>query len=210
MEYRTVSEFGTDSFIEKKSKFIGYCLPVQTEEDAQTFIKEIKQKHKDATHNVWAYSLKNGSVFRYSDDGEPQGSAGIPVLDVLRKSNTLDAVIVATRYFGGILLGGGGLVRAYSHTASVAMTSAKPVIMKECVLATICLDYTYLAKVQEYCQIGNIIIDDIIYEDKVKLNIHALESDLLKLKKQYTELTNGKSEITEIDRGFYSFPIESE
>ena len=123
-KYTTVSVEGHAEFEEKRSVFIGHAIHIDSEEEAQTFIKEIKKKYSDATHNCWAYILNDGIIARYSDDGEPQGSAGVPVLDTLKKSGVSDAVIVVTRYFGGILLGAGGLVRAYSHTAKLAIEAA--------------------------------------------------------------------------------------
>ena len=111
-------------FEEKKSVFIGHAKPIKTEEEALAFIKSKKAEYSDARHNVWAYRLRGDVVMRCSDDGEPQGSAGVPVLDTLKKSGVSDAVIVVTRYFGGILLGAVGLVRAYSHTASLALEAA--------------------------------------------------------------------------------------
>ena len=120
MEYVTVEREAVDEFIEKKSRFIGSCRPVQTEEEALDFIAKLKSQYWDASHNVYAYILREGNIARFSDDGEPQGTAGIPVIDTLKKAGVVDAVVVATRYFGGILLGGGGLIRAYSHTASIA------------------------------------------------------------------------------------------
>ena len=107
MEYRTVGKAANDEFVEKKSRFIGYIKPVTTQDEAVAFINEIKSKHWDATHNVYAYVLRDGQIRRYSDDGEPQGTAGIPVLDVLLKEELTDCVVVATRYFGGTLLGTG-------------------------------------------------------------------------------------------------------
>ena len=130
-EYKTVTMDTSDEFVEKRSRFIGYIRPVKTEEEAIAFINQIKSKHWDATHNVYAYCLREGQVKRYSDDGEPQGTAGIPTLDVLLKSEVTDVVVVTTRYFGGILLGGGGLVRAYSHAASLALAKAQVVTMRE-------------------------------------------------------------------------------
>jgi uncharacterized YigZ family protein len=111
LEYITLSKEAEVSFIEKKSEFIGYAAPVKTEEEAMEFINKIRKKHANATHNCYAYQLANGSA-RYSDDGEPQGTAGVPILSVIQKGGFTDAVIVVTRYFGGILLGAGGLVRA--------------------------------------------------------------------------------------------------
>ena len=109
-DYLTIEGFAQDEFVEKKSRFIGYAKHVETEEEAVSFINEMKQKHWDATHNVYAYVLRNGQIRRYSDDGEPQGTAGIPTLDVILKEGIVDVCVVVTRYFGGILLGGGGLV----------------------------------------------------------------------------------------------------
>ncbi|MGI6203610.1 MAG: YigZ family protein [Eubacteriales bacterium] len=110
--------------IERKSRFIGYISPVSSEEEARAFIETIKEKHSDATHNVWAYVLRGGAIARCSDDGEPQGTAGLPTLEVLRKSGLDDCVVVVTRYFGGILLGAGGLTRAYSAAAKAAVDAA--------------------------------------------------------------------------------------
>ena len=123
-EYRTLHSSSQDEFTEKRSRFIGYACPVTTEDEALAFIAKIKKQHWDAKHNVYAYVLRDWQIRRYSDDGEPQGTAGIPVLDVLIKGDVTDAVIVVTRYFGGILLGGGGLVRAYGHAASIAVRAA--------------------------------------------------------------------------------------
>ena len=113
-EYKTVRKNAQDQFVEKRSRFIGYACPVQTEQEALDFITSKKSEHWDASHNVYAYILRDGTM-RFSDDGEPQGTAGIPVLDVLRKSGVTDVVTVATRYFGGILLGGGGRSCVFAH-----------------------------------------------------------------------------------------------
>ena len=112
MEYKTIRLREEAEFIERRSRFIGHACPVKTEEEAVAFINEMKAKYWDASHNVYAYCLREGQIKRYSDDGEPQGTAGIPVLDVLQKSGVVDTAVVVTRYFGGILLGAGGLVRA--------------------------------------------------------------------------------------------------
>ena len=111
-------------FEEKRSLFIGHAIRTDTEEEALAFIKSLKKEYQDATHNVYAYMLRGDTVARYSDDGEPQGTAGMPVLDVIRKSGVRNVCVVVTRYFGGTLLGAGGLVRAYSHAASIALDAA--------------------------------------------------------------------------------------
>ena len=131
-EYKTVELESCDYFVEKKSKFIGYAKPVSTQDEAVEFINSIKSKHWDATHNVYAYVLRENNTQRYSDDGEPSGTAGVPVLDVILKENVTDVCIVATRYFGGTLLGAGGLVRAYSHTSKIALDAAHIITMANC------------------------------------------------------------------------------
>lgn len=145
-EYRTVEKSGFDEFVTKKSRFIGYVKPVTTAQQATDFINEIKSKHWDATHNVYAYVLKDGFTRRYSDDGEPQGTAGIPVLDVILKENLCDVAVVVTRYFGGILLGAGGLVRAYSHAAKIGIDSGKIITMSVCTVAQVECDYNFYSK----------------------------------------------------------------
>ena len=126
--FKTLSKPSETEKTERRSVFLGYASPVTTEEEALEFIAKIKKRHSDATHNVYAYILR-GSISRFSDDGEPHGTAGLPVLEVLRKEDVTDAVIVVTRYFGGILLGAGGLVQAYSASAKLALDAA---VVKEC------------------------------------------------------------------------------
>jgi uncharacterized YigZ family protein len=124
-EYLSLKNEGFGEYTEKKSVFYGYSAPVATEEEAISFVKKIKEKHSDARHNVYAYMLRENNAQRFSDDGEPHGTAGLPLLDTLRKPCITDAVIVVTRYFGGILLGTGGLVRAYSTAASEAVKNSQ-------------------------------------------------------------------------------------
>ena len=139
--YLTIGKEASDEFVERKSRFMGFIKPVTTEEEALSFIREKQKKYWDATHNVYAYVLDGGNLCRFSDDGEPQGTAGIPVLDVLRKEGLVDCVVVVTRYFGGILLGAGGLVRAYSHGAKIAVDAGGVVEMRKCLLGEIVCDY---------------------------------------------------------------------
>ena len=126
VNYRTVFKYGQDEFIVKKSRFIGYCAPIKSEGEALEFIGKIKSKHRDATHNVYAYVLGDTSnTQRFSDDGEPSGTAGIPVLEVIKKEDLRNIIVVITRYFGGIKLGGGGLIRAYTKGAKLGIEAAK-------------------------------------------------------------------------------------
>ena len=123
-DYTTLLQYAKHTYEEKKSVFIGECAPVRSEAEALSFINNIKKKYSDARHHVYAYILRENSIMRFSDDHEPQGTAGMPVLDSMRKRGCTDAVVVVTRYFGGILLGAGGLVRAYSHAARIALDAA--------------------------------------------------------------------------------------
>lgn len=143
MEYKTVCGNAKGGFVEKKSRFIGYIASAKTEDEALSFINKIKKENYNATHNVSAYILRESGIKRYSDDGEPQGTAGIPVLDVLEKEGIVDAVIVVTRYFGGILLGAGGLVRAYSKGAKTAIDAGEIVVMQSCDVYSVEMDYSF-------------------------------------------------------------------
>ena len=144
-EYTTIYSPAEDEFVERKSRFIGHIAPVQTEEEAQAFIAQIRQQHRDATHNTYAYILRSG-IKRYSDDGEPQGTAGVPMLECVEKEGLVDVAVVVTRYFGGILLGAGGLVRAYSHGAKIAVDAAQRKLMTTCVVLSMELDYSFYGK----------------------------------------------------------------
>lgn len=165
-EYYTIEEYGTDEFSEKKSKFIGYIKRVETEEEANAFIAEIKSKHWDAKHNVYAYVIgENGSIQRSTDDGEPAGTAGRPVLEVIKGENLTNVAVVVTRYFGGVLLGTGGLVRAYGKAAKLAIENAtivRPVRMKS---VAVCADYDLVGKIQNFLIQKEIVIDHIEYQN---------------------------------------------
>ena len=129
--YRTLRQSGSDELIIQKSRFIGYAAPCETEEDALAFLQQIRTKHKDATHNRYAYVIgRNMGVMRYSDDGEPGGTAGLPIMEVIKAQGVTNCCVVVTRYFGGILLGAGGLVRAYTQGCAVALKAAQVVVME--------------------------------------------------------------------------------
>ena len=203
-EYKTVTMDTSDEFVEKRSRFIGYIRPVKTEEEAIAFINQIKSKHWDATHNVYAYCLREGQVKRYSDDGEPQGTAGIPTLDVLLKSEVTDVVVVTTRYFGGILLGGGGLVRAYSHAASLALAKAQVITMRECKLAELTCDYNQYGRVSALIPEHEGIIDDTTFTDFVQLRFHMAEPNLSAFEKQLADATCGEVTVSYTGEKFFA------
>lgn len=178
-EYRTVENSGSDEFVVKKSRFIGYVKPVTTAQQATDFINEIKSKHWDATHNVYAYVLKDGFTRRYSDDGEPQGTAGIPVLDVILKENLSDVAVVVTRYFGGILLGAGGLVRAYSHAAKIGIDSGKIITMGVCSVSSVECDYNFYSKLLGILSSAGAKVMDAEFAQNVKVT-YSVRSESFK------------------------------
>lgn len=197
MNYFTVSQPASNSFTEKKSEFIGYIAPVRTNDEAVEFINKIKSMHRKARHNVYAYILRNDNITRYSDDGEPQGTAGMPVLDVLQKRGLTDVCMVVTRYFGGILLGGGGLVRAYSHTASITCDSADIMDMRLCHRLKISADYGMYGKISYILPNFNTITVNSDFGSNVVLEILVMSDKLQPLLKELTEITNGSAEITD-------------
>ena len=149
-DYITLAGAGTGEYTEKKSVFLGYAMPVETEEAAIAYIKEIRKKHADARHNVYAYRI-GANLTRYSDDGEPQGTAGMPVLDLLRHADITNAVLVVTRYFGGILLGTGGLVRAYTAAGKAALADAGTRLCREMRTCIVRAPYGDYGKITDAC-----------------------------------------------------------
>lgn len=196
--YRTIHDYGSDEVTIEKSLFIGYAKPVETEEEARSFIDEIRAKHKDATHNVWAYVIgQNMNIQRYSDDREPQGTAGIPTLEVIKKEGLCNVVVVATRYFGGIKLGAGGLVRAYTKTAKIGLEAGQIVEKMPFVEVSVGLDYTLLGKAQNELANRDYHVKDIEYRDSVNIIINCEQDRIEDLKALFTELTSGQAEIEE-------------
>ncbi len=204
-EYKTVEREASPEFTEKRSRFIGYIKPVTTEEQALQFINSIRAKHWDATHNVYAYVLREQNTCRYSDDNEPQGTAGMPVLDVIRKSGLTDVCVVVTRYFGGILLGGGGLVRAYSHSASLATEAAGVIFMRGCALCTLECTYNQYGKLQSLIPEMGGVVDSSDFADKVNMSFHIPFSELQPLRKKVTDATSGTVEIFSEEEKYYPY-----
>ncbi len=191
-EYRTIKYESNDEYIVKRSRFIGYASPVTTQEQAVEFINSIKSKHWDATHNVFAYILRDGQIRRYSDDGEPQGTAGMPVLDVLVKEELIDCVVVVTRYFGGIMLGAGGLVRAYSHSAKIAVDACKIITMSLCVNARLCCDYTFYGRVPSLIAEFGGLSENVDYSDNVTVDFKVSKDRYDEFEKKLVDLSCGK------------------
>lgn len=205
MNYFTISEAASDSFIEKKSEFIGYIAPVKTNDEAVAFINQIKAMHRKARHNVYAYILREDNISRYSDDGEPQGTAGVPVLEVLQKRGLTDVCVVVTRYFGGILLGGGGLLRAYSHAASIACDAAHIMDMRLCHRLTIKTDYNLYGKINYILPNFDVITVNSDFADAVTLEILVMSEKLEALRKELTEVTNNSAEVIDLGELYDDF-----
>lgn len=201
-EYKTVKKADVAEIVEKKSRFISHVTPVSKESDAISFINSLKSKHWDASHNVYAYVLKDNNIQRYSDDGEPSGTAGIPTLDVIRKEGLIDVCIVTTRYFGGTLLGAGGLVRAYTKCAKCGIDAAQILNRILCYEYSIKADYTLLGKIQNKAAELGCIAGDVEYTDCVSLK-YFVPFNIINFKEQIIDATNGRAIITKEIEGRY-------
>ena len=191
--YITVKGYGEARFEEKKSVFIGYCEHVTNEEEALAFVKKIKEKHRDATHNCYGYVMKGGILCRYSDDGEPQGTAGKPILDMLVKSGVDDVCVVVTRYFGGTLLGTGGLVHAYSLGAKMAVEAAGIAQFENYVVLKVACSYSDYQRVGLELERCDAIIDNTDYSDVVSVQFAVKEQFASEIIHKISEITSGKN-----------------
>ena len=206
-QYLTIGHSGESRFEDRRSVFLGYAEPVTTEEEAVAFIASVKSRYPDARHHVYAYSLRENSCTRYSDDREPQGSAGLPVLDVLRHGNIVDTCIVVVRYFGGTLLGTGGLVHAYGTAASEAVSDAGRILRRTC--ATFCLHASYgdYQKLQALFVKHGAVVEDTQFETEVSVygNVPTEAEDALQ-----TDVRNATADRARYEHtggGFFSVEI---
>ena len=200
--YTTIAKEAVAEFEEKRSLFIGHAKPVKTEEEAAEFIKQKKKEFADATHNVFGYIIKNGVCARYSDDGEPQGTAGMPVLDTIRKSGVDDACVVVTRYFGGILLGAGGLVRAYANGAKIALEAAGIITYEQYSIINIKCSYSDYQKIQPMLFKAQAVTDDTIFGESVTVVVAVKEEKGADLCEKISELTSGRSHSEIVGKRF--------
>lgn len=207
-EYRTVAQWGEREFIEKKSRFIGFAAPVQSEEEALRLLGERRALHREASHNVWAYVLRDAQLRRYSDDGEPQGTAGIPVLDVLLKGEFLNILVVVTRYFGGTLLGAGGLVRAYSHTAKLAVDAAGARYMTPCTVFRLKMDYSWYGKITYFLPEFKTVVLDTQFAEVVTMMLRIPTRDCPRFLKKLEETSFGSIIPEKIEEN-YAFVEEN-
>lgn len=193
-KYITLAREAEAEFEEKRSRFIGRAAPVKNAEEANDLIRRVKADYPGATHYVWAYTMRNGAQARYTDDGEPSGTAGRPVLDVIVKSGCDDACVVVVRYFGGTLLGAGGLVRAYAHSAAIALEAAGIVAYEKYTELTLTCGYAEYQKYAVELERIGAIIDDTAFADAVtvKFAVRAPEAEPLRAK--IRELSAGRDE----------------
>jgi len=192
MQYKTVLKEATAEMEEKKSRFIANVKPINSEEEALEFINNLKAKYWDATHNVYAYYISGESIIqRFSDDGEPSGTAGMPVLEVIKRMELQDLVVVVTRYFGGILLGAAGLVRAYSKSASLGIEAAGIITKKLCQLVNIIIDYSTFGKIQNKIMNEGYTIKDTLYAQDVELSVLVPLEDVEAFIEYINDAANG-------------------
>ncbi len=206
-EYLVPTAFGEGEFIEKKSRFLGRIWPVETEEEALEKIQQMKKKHYDATHNCWAYIIHDGAV-RFSDDGEPGGTAGLPMLQVLQREGLYNVVCVVTRYFGGILLGAGGLVRAYTKGAKIAVDAAGKSMKRVWTVLYVPCPYSFYERVKlETAAFGG-IVRGCEFGREVELELLFPENQAQRFLDRLTDLTAGTVEGMETGREYRAFPVE--
>ncbi|EGA89229.1 hypothetical protein GPDM_11120 [Planococcus donghaensis MPA1U2] len=206
--YTTVGDFGSAEILIQKSRFIGHAARAETEQQAIEFIDSIKLLHKTATHNCSAYLIgEHDSIQKANDDGEPSGTAGFPMLEVLKKQGLKDTVVVVTRYYGGIKLGSGGLIRAYGKAVSAALTNAGIVDRRLHYLMKTSIDYTWLGKLENEIRQSPFPLDHLEYTEGVDMYIHVPVEKETEFIEWINGLTNGQAHISIVDSQFLEFNL---
>ena len=205
-DYRTIAAFAEDQFVEKRSRFIGAIAPVSTEEEALAFLEARRELHREATHKVYVYTLREGGLTRFSDDGEPSGTAGKPALDVLRGSGLVDVAIVVTRYFGGTLLGTGGLTRAYAQGARIAIQAAQVVEMTFCTRLRLVFPYGLYGKVSYMLPRYQVQTVDAQFADLVTMELLVKADQVEPLGRELEELSSGTVIPDRLETLYAPFP----
>ncbi len=205
MEYKTIEGRSESSFTEKKSEFIGYLCHTETEESAVEFIEKIRSAHRKATHNCYAYIIRENGVQRHSDDGEPSGTAGVPIYEVLKKEGLTDVCCVVTRYFGGVLLGAGGLVRAYTRAAKDAVSAAAIKNMAAAQKLNITVDYSFYGKISCILPEFGVKTENEEFSDDVKISVYVKEEILNDFIKALNDTCSGKVVVEYSQKINYNF-----
>ena len=206
-EYLVPTGYGEDEFIEKKSRFIGRAWLVETEEEALQKIQEMKKQHYDATHNCWAYIIRDGAM-RFSDDGEPGGTAGNPMMQVLQREQLYNVVCVVTRYFGGVLLGAGGLVRAYTKGAKIAIDAAGKSMKRVWTVLYIPCPYNFYERVKLETESFDAVIRKTDFGAEVELEVLIARDKTEEFIAKLTDMTAGTVEVMEIGQEYRAFPVK--
>lgn len=207
-DYHTIQGYGESEIIIQKSRFLTYVSRAETEQQAQDFINNIKEKHKSANHNCSAYIIgEHDNIQKANDDGEPSGTAGVPMLEVLKKQGLQDTVVVVTRYFGGIKLGGGGLIRAYGKATTEGIDAAKVVERKLHHLMKISIDYTWLGKVENEVRNSVYPLKEINYAELVEVMVFTKADEEETFINWMAEMTNGQAKIELVEKEFLEFTV---
>lgn len=201
--YQTIRCQAQEEFTEKRSRFIGHAFPVRTVEEAEAAVRQVRSRYWDARHNVYAFRLREGNAVRSSDDGEPQGTAGAPVRDVLIGKNISDCCVVVTRYFGGILLGAGGLVRAYTQAAQLALERAGICTMVRGEVRRICCDYASYSGVKALIGSMGGVMEGETFTDRAELRFCIRAEDCAQFDARLTERTNGRIASDRLGEKFF-------
>ena len=207
MSYLTINSEGNSEYIEKRSKFLGVAVPCQTEQQAFSILEDIKKKHWDARHNCYAFIVDDGLTTRFSDDSEPHGTAGKPILEVISAKGLRNVLVIVTRYFGGVLLGTGGLVRAYTKAAKDALENAKVVEMVPCTLAQIKCDYSAHSSLLRLLENSKAVLQNTDFAENITLTFSIKDEDIPVFNKNLIENFAGKLNMIEIEKTISPFEI---
>lgn len=202
-DYRTIEGRATAEIEEKHSRFIASAAFVETEQQALDFLAEIRAANRTANHNVYAYVLREGNRLRYSDDGEPAKTAGLPVLEAIQHAGLVDCIVVVTRYFGGILLGTGGLVRAYTESANKVLSASRVVTVRSCVSISVTVDYSLYERASLLLQNAGARLDEPVFAENVTLTATLPEGEETPLIPAFAELSRGAA-IPKVSKPFYT------
>ena len=211
LSYKTLRKENEAEFIINKSRFIGRACPCQTEEEALAFLARVRQKHKEATHNCYAYIIGlNSGVMRYSDDGEPGGTAGMPIIEVMKTRGVVNCAVVVTRYFGGVLLGAGGLVRAYAQGSKTALDAAGVVIMEKSARHMVEVDYSTWQRLEYFLRSAPALIESTEFGASVVCTLMVRSRDEAALLAEIARVTDGRAETLPDGELYYPWPEKAE
>lgn len=203
-EYKTVLGESYSEFTEKKSKFISNCISVNSQEQASQYIQKIKSKYNDARHNTYAYDINNPKTLKYSDDGEPQGTAGIQILTAIKNFNLQDILIVVTRYFGGILLGAGGLSRAYRKSAEESIKNNNIIVKKLCVVTDLTVPYTFIKSISNLLSSNVSVIEKIDYGEEIKITAYIKKESFSLIEQKISQCLGEKINLSVLEEKYHS------